>query len=286
MLHSRSLIPSLALPVRADRWVAAALNVRLSDRGHADALAAAGTPGDERWLHVPAASARCLQRWACIRFLCMCASHESRPLILGQSPSVGSGGAGQVAGGLTWVSAHKKTELNQPCKSVGTCLKCLSLIVAPGETQQWPYQRRCDQIVPFQYFLTFWTLIHRGNGHPIPPPRLTQANIQTPALPRCQSAADGRVMSFWHSLCAIQAETTLPVPRITLQPPSPTVITELRVEKKFKNQCLMCSRKEKSKFGMNNRTNLSIIRLEWFLSLSFIGHNFITRNNKFQGNYQ
>lgn len=49
---------SLSLLLYVDRWVTAVLNVRLSDRGHTGAPAAGGMPGDERWLHVPTASAR------------------------------------------------------------------------------------------------------------------------------------------------------------------------------------------------------------------------------------
>lgn len=135
---SRSLIPSPTLPVHADRWVTAELNVSLSDRGHTDALAAGRTPGDNRWLHVPAASAWRLQRWACIRFLCMCAPDERRPLILVShlhSATVKQGrsqetqlepGAYSVVSVCTSADkghfSEKKTQLNTPGKSLPTSL--------------------------------------------------------------------------------------------------------------------------------------------------------------------
>lgn len=70
---------------------------------------------------------------------------ESRPLIVGQSPSVGRGGAGQVAGGLARVSAHKEKHGET---SLVPRLKRLRLKAAPEEQQEQPDQRRCDQIAP------------------------------------------------------------------------------------------------------------------------------------------
>lgn len=134
---SRSLIPSPALPVHEDRWVTAELNVSLSDRGHTDALAAGRTPGDNRWLHVPAASAWWLQRWARIRFLCMCAPDERRPLILvshlhsataeqgrSQETQLEPGAYSMVSVCTSADKGHfsEKTQLNRPGKSLPTSL--------------------------------------------------------------------------------------------------------------------------------------------------------------------